>query len=106
MITELLKSTPGDHALIVPSSVAKIKGADFPFTVKSGEPLNTIPVGEPVPDPFDEGISTSSPCFTPSPLYRVDQPEPASLTQNGDPDERASPQPLTNRGSTCLAWPT
>src|SRR5437868_14795702 len=99
-------STPGFHPLRVPSSVAKMNkaGAEAPSfeTLKSLEPLKTIPVGEPVPLPEAVGIATSKGTFDPSALYRVDSPVTLSLTQKGEPGPKVSPQALTRCASGRL----
>src|SRR5712692_5133101 len=79
---------------MVPSSVANRKNVDHPPSWKSDDPLNTVPVGVPGPfNPLGEpgpfpavGISTFSDCIFPWPSYKVDHPEPASLTHHGEPE--------------------
>src|ERR1700679_2247278 len=56
----VFRFTAGFQALIVPSRVAKIKTAAEPFTLKSVEPLKTMPVGVPGPSPPAVGIATLS----------------------------------------------
>jgi hypothetical protein len=81
-------STTGFQALIVPSSVAKIKkaGPELPFSaiVKSvGLMFPTMPVGVPrVPAglPGAGGIDTNSAICAPVPVYSVENPVPLSLT--------------------------
>src|SRR3974390_2194046 len=60
MIVAWLRFTCGDHALIVPSSVANRNNAFHPW--------KTIPVGAPAPFPVAEGITTCRDCLTPLPV--------------------------------------
>src|SRR6188474_3004762 len=78
---------------ICPSSVAKMKRAGRSpvpaSTLKSVDPLKTIPVGGP-------GTVTTSPSFAPVfPLYSVDLLVPLSETHHGDVGLATMPQPLT-----------
>src|SRR5580765_6111829 len=55
------------------------EGIAFPMVM-----LKTSPVGEPgTVVPGAGGMVTTSPCFWPAPLYRVDLPVTLSLTQKG-----------------------
>src|SRR5258708_9223137 len=96
----LLGSDWGAHPLIVPSKVAKMKIDAHPLTWNSfgfDEPFQTIPVGDPTPEPFAVGISTSRGTLAPPPVYGVDQPEPLSLIQNGLVGVWLNPQAFTRR---------
>src|SRR5579859_3076683 len=96
--------TPGFHALIVPSSEAKMNSdlADFPFsfTTKSvtfGLTFPTVPVGVPrLPDGAlgAGGIVTNRRTCWPAPEYSVVKPEPLSLSQNGLVGRAVSPHEL------------
>src|ERR1700757_2481842 len=50
--------TAGAQPLIVPSRVANRKNVGDPLILKSGDPLNTTPVGVPGPSPPAVGINT------------------------------------------------
>src|SRR4029077_6514723 len=77
--------------------VTENEGVTFPTVM-----LKTTPVGEPLTVvPGAGGIVTTSPCFWPAPLYRVDLPVTLSLTQNGLPPERVRPHPFTKSGSVA-----
>ena len=58
----------GAQPLMVPSKVANKKIAGFPSTAKSGDPLKTIPVGEPGPAPDSDGTTTFRPLAAPLPV--------------------------------------
>src|SRR4029077_20182033 len=78
--------------------VTENEGVTFPTVM-----LKTTPVGEPLTVvPGAGGMVTTSPCFWPAPLYRVDLPVPLSLTQKGLPPERVRPHPFTKSGSVAL----
>src|SRR5579859_4565620 len=99
-----IPSKAGLHALIVPSSVAKIKNdfADLPFSVTTksvafGLMFPTVPVGVPkLPDPLfgDGGMLTNSGICCPAPVYSVENPEPLSLNQNGVAASAVNPHEL------------
>jgi hypothetical protein len=110
----LIPPTAGFHPLIVPSSVAKMKIDDadacFPVTgftpetvnalLPAGSSVATIPVGVPGPPATDGTLTTSAngvAVTVPLALliaYKVENPVPLSLTQNGLVDVDTRPQPL------------
>src|SRR5258706_8147155 len=105
----LWRSTAGLHPEIVPSSVAKIKGAapdPMAFeTTKPAVPLKTTPVGAAV---VPAGLSPGGGIVTtsgvaggkgvPAPLYSVDTPVPLSEIQNGEGALCTIPQALARCG--------
>src|SRR6185295_16215445 len=102
-VIALVGSTLGAHAAIVPCSVAKRNraGPETPpfVTMKSPDPLKTMPVGLP------PGMVTTSDWGFPLPSYSVDTPVPPSATQTNPNGLNATPQPLTRFGSVCSAAP-
>src|SRR5947209_18491854 len=94
---------------MVPSSVEKMN-AEVPVfppleTWKlPAFPLNTTPVGVPVPVlPEGGGTVTVSGTLAPAPLYSVLTPAPLSEIQNGLVGEWVRPQGLTRFGSIVTA---
>ena len=68
-------------------------------TLKSVDPLKTIPVGAP-------GTLTTSPSLAfVLPLYSVERLVPLSLTHQGDVPLATIPQPFTRSGSRTAAAP-
>src|SRR5690242_18838404 len=94
------------QAAMVPPSVSKMN-TDF-TPGETSKPvavlLNTMPVGAAGgAPPGGGGMVTCRPSFAPAPLYSVDRPVSALLTQKGPVGERASPQGLTRAGSIVTA---
>src|SRR5277367_2718045 len=92
---------PPFHAVIVPSSLEKMKNAGpLAPSAKSDVSLATIPVGEAKLAllPGGSGIlTTKSSC--PSASLTVEKPELLSEIQNGAPGKKAIPQGFLRSGS-------
>src|SRR6266481_2600069 len=97
---------PGPQATIVPSSVTKVKTelavVPFAWNVNPEVPVKTTPVGVPAVPFTGDGIFTTSPCFTPCPLSRVETPALLSEIHQGLVGLAISPQGFT---SCVSGWP-
>src|SRR3954468_14234460 len=88
---------------ITPSSLEKMNRAPPKLVLFA---LKTTPVGAANGALLDDGgIVTTSPCFAPLPLYKVESPVPLSAPHHGLPAERASPHGFTRSGSVNDARP-
>src|SRR5580658_2121047 len=92
----------GPKPAMVPFLVAKMNDAGlFAASVKSVEPLKTMPVGAEGPaTPLALGTVTTRATVVPAPVYKVEVPVPALLTHHGDAAPRASPHAFLRFGST------